>query len=56
MVGHQGDGNAQKLNTPLRVFNFPSGPHNFGRLLYLAQKHASVRDNLSNTAERRALL
>ena len=22
-----------------RVFNFPSGPHNFGRLLYLAQKH-----------------
>ena len=22
-----------------RVFNFPTGPHNFGRLLYLAQKH-----------------
>jgi glucose/arabinose dehydrogenase len=24
-----------------RIFNFPSGPHNYGRLLYLAQKKAS---------------
>ena len=34
-----------------RVFNFPSGPHNFGRLLYLAQKHASVNDHLANVKE-----
>ncbi len=27
-----------------RIFNFPSGPHNFGRLLYLQQEHP--RDHL----------
>jgi glucose/arabinose dehydrogenase len=33
-----------------RVFNFPSGPHNFGRLLYLAQK-ASVNGQLYTVKE-----
>lgn len=33
-----------------RVFNFPSGPHNYGRLLYLAQKDTS-RDKLLNIKE-----
>jgi glucose/arabinose dehydrogenase len=32
------------------VFNFPSGPHNFGRLLYLAQKKLD-REKLSNIQE-----
>ena len=32
-----------------RVFNFPSGPHNYGRLLYLAQKTA--KDKLLNIKE-----
>jgi glucose/arabinose dehydrogenase len=32
-----------------RVFNFPSGPHNYGRLLYLAQKHPG--ETLSNIKE-----
>jgi glucose/arabinose dehydrogenase len=30
-----------------RVFNFPSGPHNFGRLLYLAQKHTDKKQLLN---------
>jgi hypothetical protein len=34
-----------------RVFNFPSGPHNFGRLLYLSQKHTSAHDLLRNVQE-----
>ena len=34
-----------------RVFNFPTGPHNFGRLLYLAQKHTFGRDQLGNVKE-----
>jgi hypothetical protein len=34
-----------------RVFNFPSGPHNFGRLLYLAQKHTSGSDQPRNIKE-----
>lgn len=33
-----------------RVFNFPTGPHNFGRLLYLAQKHVST-GKLANVKE-----
>jgi hypothetical protein len=33
-----------------RVFNFPSGPHNYGRLLYLAQKHTD-KDKLLNIKE-----
>jgi len=33
-----------------RVFNFPSGPHNFGRLLYLAQKHTD-KEKLLNIKE-----
>jgi glucose/arabinose dehydrogenase len=33
-----------------RVFNFPSGPHNYGRLLYLAQKHLD-KDKLLNIKE-----
>ena len=33
-----------------RVFNFPNGPHNFGRLLYLAQKHVST-GQLANVKE-----
>jgi hypothetical protein len=32
------------------VFNFPSGPHNFGRLLYLQQKKTS-KDKLLNIQE-----
>lgn len=32
------------------VFNFPSGPHNFGRLLYLQQKQTS-KDKLLNIQE-----
>jgi glucose/arabinose dehydrogenase len=33
-----------------RVFNFPSGPHNYGRLLYLAQKHTD-KEKLLNINE-----
>jgi glucose/arabinose dehydrogenase len=33
-----------------RVFNFPSGPHNFGRLLYLSQKKTAT-DKLLNIQE-----
>ena len=33
-----------------RVFNFPSGPHNFGRLLYLQQKDLD-RKQLANVQE-----
>src|SRR4030095_44654 len=33
-----------------RVFNFPSGPHNFGRLLYLQQKQ-DVKGALMNVQE-----
>lgn len=33
-----------------RVFNFPSGPHNYGRLLHLAQKD-TARDKLLNIKE-----
>ena len=33
-----------------RIFNFPSGPHNFGRLLYLAQKDLD-RPQLANVQE-----
>jgi len=33
-----------------RVFNFPSGPHNSGRLFYLAQKHQKD-DKLANIKE-----
>ena len=32
------------------VFNFPSGPHNFGRLFYLQQKQTS-KDKLRNIQE-----
>ena len=32
-----------------RVFNFPSGPHNYGRLLYLAQKNTRTRTNCSTS-------
>jgi Glucose / Sorbosone dehydrogenase len=33
-----------------RIFNFPSGPHNYGRLLYLAEKKTSG-DKLLNIKE-----
>jgi len=33
-----------------RVFNFPSGPHNFGRLLYLQQKNLD-KNGLMNVQE-----
>jgi glucose/arabinose dehydrogenase len=33
-----------------RIFNFPGGPNNFGRLLYLAQQH-TAQDRLLNIQE-----
>ena len=38
-----------------RVFNFPSGPHNFGRLLYLAQKDTSKKQAAHRQGVQRVL-